>query len=57
MIPFKNTFMKGFGNINPIAIMEEVDTLDWIVLPIGVSIIEIGPNAGAQISLEFQLMF
>ena len=48
---------KGFGHINTIPIMDEVDTFDRIVLPIGVSLIDIGPDAGNKISLELQLLF
>ena len=50
-------FVKGLGHINPIAVMEKVDTLDFLVLPIGVSLIEIGPNAVNRLRLDFQLMF
>ena len=46
MIPFQNTFAKCFGHINPIAVMDKVDTFDQIVLTIGVSLIEIGPDVG-----------
>ena len=44
MITFYNTFTKGFGNINHIEIMDEVDTFERIVLPIRVSIIYISPD-------------
>ena len=46
MIQFYNTSAKGFGYINPIAEMDKVDTFDRIVLPIGVSLIQIGPDFG-----------
>ena len=46
MIPFQNMFAKGFGHINPIALLDKADTFDWLVLPIGVSIIDIGPDVG-----------
>ena len=49
--------MKGLGHINTITIMDEVDTLDRIVLPIGVSLIEISPDVGTRLRLEFQLLF
>ena len=44
MIPYYNTFAKGFGYMNTIAVMNEVDTFDRILLPIRVSLIEIGPD-------------
>ena len=37
--------------------MDEVDNFDRIVLPIEVSIIEIDPDFGTQLSLEFQILF
>ena len=37
--------------------MEESDTFDRIVLPIGVNLINIGPGAGTQLSLELKLLF
>ena len=57
MVPFYNTFVKGFGHMHHIAIIEEVNTFDRILLPIGVSFIEIGPDFGNQISFEFKLLF
>ena len=35
---------EGFGHINIITIMDEVDTFNLLVLPIGVGLIEIGPD-------------
>ena len=57
IISFYNTFAKVFGHINPIAVMEEVDTFGLIVLPIIIRLIEIGTDVGTQLSLEFQLLF
>ena len=57
MIPFKKKFTKGFGNNNTIAVMEKVDIFDWIELPIRVNLIEINPEVGTQLSLEFQILF
>ena len=37
--------------------MDKVDTFDRFVLPIGVSIIEIGPDVGILLILEFHIMF
>ena len=37
--------------------MEEVDTFDRIVIPIGIRFIDIGPDVGTQLSLEFQILF
>ena len=44
MIPFQNTFAKGSQQINYIVVMDKVDTIDWLVLPIGVRLIEIGTD-------------
>ena len=49
--------MKGLGHINPIAVIDKVDTFDQLVLPIGVSLIEIGPDSGTRLRLEFQILF
>ena len=57
MITFQNTFSKGFGHINLIAITDEVDTFNWLVLTIGVSLIEIGTDVGTQLILELHIMF
>ena len=51
MILFYNTFAKGFGHINPIVVMDKVDTFDRLVLSIRVRLIEIGPDVGTQLSL------
>ena len=37
--------------------MDKVDTFDCLVLPIGVSLIEIGPDVVTRLRLEFQLLF
>ena len=37
--------------------MDKVDTFNQLVLTIGVSLIDIGPNVGTQLSLEFKLLF
>ena len=46
MMPFLNTFAKGFGNVNPVSIMDKVDTFGQLVLPIGVILIDIDPGVG-----------
>ena len=56
MIPFWNTCANGFGHINPIVIMDKVDTFDQLVLPIEVSLIDIGPHVRTWLSLEFQIL-
>ena len=48
---------KGFGNTNPITVMDKADTFDRLVPPIRVSLINIGLDVGTQLSLEFQLLF
>ena len=52
----KKKFEKCFGNINTIAIMNEVETFGRLALKIGVSLIEIGPDVGTRINLELQLL-
>ena len=52
-----NTFEKDFGQVNTIARIEKVDNFSQLVLPIGVRIIEIDPDIGTQLSLEFQVLF
>ena len=37
--------------------LSSVDTFDHILLPIWVRLIDIGPDVGTQLSLEFQIMF
>ena len=56
-IPFKNKFSKCLGHISTIAVMGKVDTFNWLVLPIEVRFIGIGPDVGAQLRLDFQLLF
>ena len=56
-IPFKDTFAKGFGHVNSIVIMDEIDTFDQLVLPIGVSLIEIVPDVVTRLSLDLQILF
>ena len=46
MIPFQNKFEKGFGHINPIAVIDKVDTSNHIVFPIVVIRIEIVTDVG-----------
>ena len=48
MIPFQNTFAKGSQQINYIVVMDKVDTIDWLVLPIGVRLIDIGTDVGIE---------
>ena len=50
-------FCEEFGHINPIAVMYKVDTFERLVLPIGVSLIDIGPDAGTLLILEFHILF
>ena len=50
-------FVKGFEHVNTITIMDEVDNFDRILLPIEVSIIDIDPDVGTKLSLEFQILF
>ena len=50
-------FAKSFGYVNPIPILDEVDTFDHLVLPTGVILIWIGTGVGTQTSLDFQLQF
>ena len=57
MITFYNTFAKGSGQINNIAVMDKVDTSDRLVIRIRVSLIEISPDVGTQLRLDFQLLF
>ena len=57
MIPFDNKFTKGFGHINSTTVMDKVDNFERLVLSIKVSLIDIGPDVGNQLSLEFQLLF
>ena len=57
MIPFKDTLTKSFGNVNHIAIMDEVGTFNRLVLPTGVILIDINANVGTRLSLEFQIIF
>ena len=52
IIPFQNTFEKGFRNTNPIAIMEKVDNFDRLVLPIRFIPIETDPDVGNIIILD-----
>ena len=56
MVPFQKTFAKNFWHINPIAVMENFDTFDRIVLQIGVSLIDIGSDVGTRLSLDFQIL-
>ena len=56
MIPFNNTCAEGLEPISSIVVMGKVDTFDRLVIPIGVSFIEIGTNVGTQLRLEFQLL-
>ena len=39
-------FAKGFGHIISTAVMDKVNTLNQLVLPIIVSLIDIGPYIG-----------
>ena len=58
MIPIEYARAKNFGHINFIAIVDEVDSFDRLILPIGDSFIyEIGPDFGARLFVEFQLLF
>ena len=57
MIPFENILTKGFWHINHTMVMDKVDNFERLVLPIRVSHIDIGPDVGNQLSLEFQLLF
>ena len=50
-------FSKGFGHINPVAVMNKFDTFERLVIPIGVILIDIGPDVGNWLSLEFQILF
>ena len=49
--------VEGFGHANTIVIMYKDDDFDRILLQIGVILIDIGPNFGTRLSLEFQLLF
>ena len=42
---------EGFGHINNIAIIDKADTFYRIVLPIRVSLIDIGPDVGTRLIL------
>ena len=46
MILFYTTFTKGYGHINPIAIMNKIDNFDRLLFPIRVRIVDIGPDVG-----------
>ena len=37
---------KGIGHVNTIVILDKVNNFGRIVLPIGVSLIDIGPDVG-----------
>ena len=43
--------------MNPIAVIDKIDTSDRLVLPIGVILIEIGFDVGTLIRLEVHLLF
>ena len=51
--PFENTFLKGSGHIYPIMIIDKVDTFNRLLIPIRFSLVEIGPDVGTQLCLEF----
>ena len=59
MIPFYNTSAKGFGHMNPTAIMDKVDTFSRLVLPIGdilIGIVPVGTVARNHVNLYNNLL-